>query len=140
MTNNMKLPIKGCCLCGVVSFEVKENPLRTGFCYCRSCQIKSGSGHVGLLAFDRGAINISGAVKWYGAVGGSGKPKQHGFCPECGTIMFGKPELWAHIVVVYVGSLNNPAEFSPEINNWTYDMQTWDCVNDKLTSYNKNPG
>ncbi|MBI5448317.1 MAG: GFA family protein, partial [Gammaproteobacteria bacterium] len=96
----MKLPISGRCLCGAISYEISKQPKRTGFCYCRSCQIKSGSDHVAYLAVEIESINISGAIKWYQSIGDSGKTKQHGFCPECGSVLFGKPKLWPLIFVV----------------------------------------
>ncbi len=135
----MKLPIIGQCLCQAVKYEISEQPKRVGFCYCRSCQIKSGSGHLAYIAVLINAVKITGPVKWYQSLGDSGKYKQHGFCAECGSVLFGKPELWPHILAVYLGSLESPAEVKIDVNTWLQDMQPWDCCNNDLLSFDKNP-
>ena len=140
MTHIMQLPIKGRCLCEAICYDVNELPKRTGLCYCRSCQIKSGSGHLAYLAFSIDAVNLTGPVKWYQSIGDSGELKQHGFCPECGTILFGKPTFWPQILAIYAGSLDIPSEYNPEINLWVQDAQSWDHVNDELKIFEKNPG
>ena len=82
----VKLPITGQCLCGNVKYSFTQEPKEKGLCYCRSCQRKSGSSHIAYLADKESHVKIMGTVKWYGAVGESGHPKQHGFCSECGSV------------------------------------------------------
>lgn len=136
----MKLPIIGRCLCAQISFSIMKEPKRTGLCHCRSCQIKSGSSHIAYMAFEIEAVKITGSVKWYKAVGDSGKFKQHGFCSNCGSNLFAKPDLWSHILVVYAGALDNPETYKPQINIWMQDALAWICLDHKLEGFNKNPG
>jgi len=140
MSHISTLPITGRCLCGDIKFQITQQPRKMGLCFCRSCQIKSGSDHIAFISVEVDAANIDGPIKWYQAVGDSGKPKRHGFCPNCGTNLFGKPDLWPHILIVYAGALDNPTVYKPAINIWLEDAPAWACVDTNLPKFNKNPG
>lgn len=135
----MKLPITGHCLCGAVKYDILERPKRTGLCYCNSCQRKSGGNHIAYLAINPDAIKIIGEIKWYQTIGDSGQPKQHGFCPNCGTNLFAKSALWSNIFIVYAGSLDHSNDYSPEINIWLEEAPSWACINQNLPGFKKNP-
>ena len=42
-------PVKGSCLCGSVTFEIKGPPLAFRYCHCSRCRKASGSAHVANL-------------------------------------------------------------------------------------------
>ena len=134
-----QLPITGHCLCGDIQFEITQEPLRAGLCHCRSCQIKSGADHIAYIAVAKEAVNIQGESSWFQAVGGSGQSKKHGFCSRCGSNLFGKPQHWPHILVVYIGALDKPNDFKPEVNIWMQDALTWSCIDKNLENFEKNP-
>lgn len=136
----MKKMIKGHCLCQKVQYQLHDEPKAVGCCYCKSCQIKSGSDHIVYLAFEKNFVTIDGPVKWYETTGDSGKTKQHGFCSECGSTLFGKPQLWPHIMIVYSGSLLDSSQYEPKINLWVQDAPRWACLNKLLETYDGNPG
>ncbi len=136
----MQLPISGQCLCKAVQYKINKQPKRNGLCFCRSCQIKTGSSHIAYLAVESHAVEISGLVKWFESIGESGNAKHHGFCGQCGTNLFGKPTLWPDIIVVYAGSLNNPSDYQPEVIVWTQEKPSWACINKELTTFDQNPG
>lgn len=135
----MKLPITGQCLCGNIKYSFAQEPKEKGLCYCRSCQRKSGSSHIAYLAGKESYVEMTGSVKWYGAVGESGRSKQHGFCPECGSVLFGKSEFWPGILAVYAGSLDEPKNYKPRVNIWICDAPSWACLDDRLPKVEKNP-
>jgi len=131
--------IKGRCLCGAIKYEIADQPKEIGHCYCRDCQIKSGSDQLVYLAFALNALNIIGPIKWYPSVGDSGSPKKHGFCPECGSTLVGTTEHWPNLVVVYAGSLLDNSSFKPKSNIWVKDAPKWSCIDSRLKSFDKNP-
>lgn len=131
--------LTGHCLCEAISYQISSKPKVTGYCYCKSCQIKSGSDRLVYLACAINTVWIRGPVKWYESMGDSGEPKQHGFCSECGSTLFGKPQHWSHLLIVYAGSLDNSSEILPKKNLWLQDAPSWSCVNHKLESYDQNP-
>lgn len=139
MANNFTLPITGNCLCKKVNFSISAHPKRIGLCHCKSCQIKSGSDHIAYMAVEKNAVDIKGTVKWFDAIGDSGEAKQHGFCPECGTNLFGKPTHWPHILVVYLGALHQSEQFKPEVNIWMSDALPWESIDNSLEKFDRNP-
>lgn len=58
---------------------------------------------------------------------------------NCGSRLFGKPELWPHIFIVYAGSLDDKTDYMPQRNIWLQDAQSWTCINHDLESFEKNP-
>ncbi len=135
----MKLPISGGCLCGAIRYEISQQPKQATVCYCRTCQLRSGSDNMPLLVIAVEAITTTGAIKWYQGVGDSGKAKYNGFCAECGSTLFGKLDLWPHIWVVCAGTLDSPEAYHPEVNLWLEDAQPWTCINEDLPGFAKNP-
>lgn len=135
----MTLPITGRCLCQQVAYRIDQLPQRTGLCYCRSCQIKSGSQSIAYLACMADNVEIKGEVKWFTSIGDSGEDKQHGFCPSCGSNLFAKPNCWPHVLVVYAGSLDRPEQYHPAINLWLREAAAWAVIDHELRSFEKNP-
>jgi len=139
MTNDIQLPITGRCLCGQVKYSLTETPKRSGLCYCRSCQIKSGSENIAFIIAGAESVSIIGPIKWYQTTGSSGKAKQHGFCSNCGSHLFGKPNLWPRILSIYASSLDHPKLYKPEMNIWLAEAPAWACVDQSLKNFDKNP-
>ncbi|KTD32709.1 GFA family protein [Legionella israelensis] len=136
----MSSPIDGQCLCKKVQYKLHAEPKAVGCCYCKSCQIKSGSDHIVYLAFEHDAVTLEGEIKWYTSIGDSGLLKQHGFCPECGANLFAKPEHWSHLLIVYAGSLIDSSNYAPKTNLCVKDAPKWSCMNESLISFEGNPG
>ena len=131
--------IDGQCLCGQVVYTLNSEPKTIGCCYCKSCQIKSGSDHIIYLACEADLVTINGPVKWYQSIGNSGLPKQHGFCSECGSTLFGKPKHWPNLLIVYAGSLLDSSIYSPKTNLWVQDAPKWSCIDESLKTFSGNP-
>lgn len=136
----MTVEIKGQCLCGVIKYSIADQPKEVGHCYCKQCQLISGSDHLVYVAFDLNKLNVSGPVTWYSMVGDSGLVKKHGFCSKCGSTLFGTAEYWPDLVVVYAGSLLDSSSIQPEVNIWVQSAPKWSCIDDQLKSFDKNPG
>ncbi len=135
----MKLPITGRCLCGQVNYEINAEPMAMGLCHCRSCQKETGSSYLPWLAVSDNAVTSQGDIKWYSAAGDSGQPVQRGFCPNCGSTVFGKPEAIEGLRSVAASSLDDPSLFQPQMQIWTEDAAPWTHLNPDLVTFEKNP-
>lgn len=135
----MTLPIHGACLCKKIQYRINAMPKAVGCCYCKTCQIKSGSDHIVYLACEIETVSIEGSVKWYSSIGSSGLPKQHGFCAECGSTLFGMPEHWPHLIIVYAGSLFDSSSYIPQTNLWIKEAPKWSCIDKSLKTFVGNP-
>ena len=131
--------IKGSCLCGKIRYEADGVPLFGVFCHCCDCQKLSGSGHVPVMGVAKSMFRVTGEPKSYGVRGASGKIATRNFCGDCGSLLFGTPEVVPDIVTIYVGSLEDSSMFEPRYVQFTRDRPAWDNFRSSLPEYETTP-
>lgn len=132
--------MSGGCLCGRVRYETDAEPAWTAICYCRDCQRASGSGYMPVMGVRRADMRISGETKAFEVAAQRGPSTRH-FCPTCGSLIFGGVEGPAdQTMSVYVGTLDDPSGWSPQIAIFTRSRQPWDCAVAGATEYEAMPG
>ena len=117
--------LTGGCACGRVRYEADGQPRFSVFCHCRDCQRASGTGGVPVMGAAIATFRVTGAPASYVAKGGSQKDAIRHFCPACGSLLFGTPQVVPDTVTLYVGSLDDPAVFKPEFAMFTRDRPQW---------------
>ena len=122
--------ITGGCLCGAVRYQTDGQPLVGLRCYCRDCQRASGSTGLPVMIVDKKQFKVTGKTGISAVTGGSGRKAIRHFCPDCGSLLFGTPEVAPEIVTVYVGSLDDPSVFEPAFAQFTRDRPAWDRRSD----------
>jgi hypothetical protein len=55
------------------------------------------------------ALKITGAIKYYDKTADSGNMLSRGFCPECGSSLFGKTSAMPELAMITAGSLDDRA-------------------------------
>lgn len=130
---------KGCCLCGAVRYECSAEPVWSGNCHCRDCQRISGGGYVSTLFVPEDTVTITGEVKYFDKNGDSGHRVTRGFCPTCGSQVFGKPDILPGVLGIRAGSLDNPALYHPTMDIYTASAQPWDVMNPDLPKFPQLP-
>ena len=79
----------GGCACGKVRFYSIGKPVKTGLCYCRYCQLRTGTAFGISVYFIKDNLVIeSGNLKKYPFTTESGNTFETSFCTNCGTSMF----------------------------------------------------
>lgn len=131
--------ITGGCLCGAVRYEFAAEPMFPGYCHCRQCQKRSGSGHATAFAIPAASLQITGEVKRYASTADSGNTVQHGFCPECGSTVTGNSTGIPDLAVIHAGSLDNPSVFKPSMHVYAATAQPWDPIHDDLPRFDAMP-
>ena len=132
--------MSGGCLCARVRYETDAEPAWTAICYCRDCQRASGSGYMPVMGVRRADMRISGETKAFEVAAQRGPSTRH-FCPTCGSLIFGGVEGPAdQTMSVYVGTLDDPSGWSPQIAIFTRSRQPWDCAVAGATEYEAMPG
>lgn len=134
----MTTPFTGGCLCGAIRYECSAEPVAMGNCHCRDCQRVTGSAFATTLLVPCSAVTITGDVKYYEATGDSGGIVRRGFCPTCGSRLFGKPAI-PDLMSIMAGSLDDPSWFRPGIDCYTASAQPWDYMNPELPKFEKLP-
>lgn len=131
--------LTGGCLCGAVRYSLAGAPLARGLCHCRDCQRASGSGHVPWIAAPRAALAVVGTTSSYATTGGSGRPTTRHFCPACGSLLYGVPEMAEGVVTVYAGGLDDPSAFAPQVAVYVKDRCAWDAPAIERPSFERLP-
>lgn len=125
----------GGCLCGAVRYKCSAEPVWSGNCHCRDCQKLSGGAYIPTLFVPENLVTISGEVKYYEKNGDSGHRVRRGFCPTCGSQLFGKPELVPGVLGIRAGSFDNPALYQPSMDVYVASAQPWDVMNPDLPKF-----
>src|SRR4051812_29546423 len=101
----------GRCLCGAVTYECTAEPIVMGNCHCRDCQRATGGAYAPGLLFPRAAVVIRGEVRYFDVVGDSGDSISRGFCPTCGSRLFGQGAAFPQVISILAGTLDDPTCF-----------------------------
>jgi hypothetical protein len=88
----MTTPLTGGCTCGAVRYECAAESVMAFNCHCRDCQRATGGAYVPAVVVPRNALRVTGEVRYFGVRGESGQILNRGFCPHCGSRLFGKPD------------------------------------------------
>lgn len=123
----MTMKVDGACLCGHVHFEAEVDPRRVVLCHCIDCQVSSGCAMAWLVVVvdDRFALK-HGALKTFIKTAESGRLRELGFCPECGTRIVSRPvggELGN--IALRVGALRQRDLLRPRVHLWARSAQPW---------------
>ena len=128
------MKIDGACHCGQITYEAEIDPEKIVICHCTDCQTLSGTAFRTVTHSREGSFKLlSGQLKEYIKTGGSGAGRPQGFCPECGTPIYGTsvgdgPK--AHSL--RVGTIRQRDALVPTTQVWTRSRQPW--VPEELTA------
>jgi hypothetical protein len=131
--------ITGGCLCGALRYRAEGEPKFQGLCHCRNCQRLGGGGHAGVLCFDEAAVTVEGATRAYAATGGSGRTATRFSCSTCNSIVYGTAEVMPGLINLYAGSLDDTAQFKPQMAIFTRSRPAWDQSSRDLTCFETVP-
>jgi len=126
-------------MCGAVRYECSAEPLIAANCHCHDCQRATGSAYASVFFVPRNAIKITGEVKYYESKGDSGNSIRRGFCPACGSRLFGLPAVMPENISIMAGSLDDASRHKPAFDIYTSSAAPWDYMNPELAKFPKMP-
>jgi|SRR5579863_6678376 len=132
--------ITGGCLCGAVRYTAETDPTSATICHCRDCQKFTGSPFAALVLVSRENLTIEGALKTFSSIGGSGNPILRHFCPECGSSVAEEPGTRPGIMVLNVGTFDDPSLAKPGREIFRDDAIGWVQVAGEMPRFAKRPG
>jgi hypothetical protein len=127
--------MNGGCLCGAVRYCSDAAPLYQVYCHCRDCQKASGSANAPIIFFNEASLTVEGEVRYYTSKGSSGKDIHRGFCPTCGSQLFGRLERMPGLLSIRAGTLDDPAAFQPRARIHVSQAAPWDLMDPALRAF-----
>ena len=131
--------ITGGCLCGAVRYTAEAEAASATVCHCRDCQKFTGSVFAALIMVPKTALTLTGPVKTFTGVGGSGKPILRHFCPECGSSIAEEPGTRPGMVILTVGTFDDPSVATPAREIFRDDAVPWVQVQGDILRFAKAP-
>ena len=121
------MKIDGRCHCGFVTYEAEIDPEKVMICHCTDCQTLSGSAFRTVALTREGGFNLlSGEVKTYVKIGGSGARRPQAFCPECGSPIYATSEGdGPKVYGIRLGTSRQRHELVPRAQIWCRAAQPW---------------
>jgi hypothetical protein len=129
----------GGCACGAIRSECTAEPIMAGHCQCVDCQKSSGAGHGSHLAVPKAAVKLTGRPSEYRRKADSGSTVTHGFCPTCGSPIYGESSGMPGMITLRAGSLDDPGRFRPQMVVYTARGRAWDHLDPALPRFERMP-
>lgn len=135
------MQVEGGCYCGAVRYRAEGDAMFKGQCHCRECQyISGGSPNVFLGMPEAGFAWTKGAPKAFRR-SDLDNPVTREFCADCGTHLLSKAPALPGVVLLKVGTLDDPAVFEgPQMVIYTVDKQPFHQVPEGVPTFERTPG
>ncbi len=134
------MDVSGRCYCGAIRYTASGDPVIKVQCHCRECQYLSG-----------GSVNVTMGMPADGFTYTQGAPQQfkrpdleqgvtREFCGNCGTQLVSRAPVLEGVVLLKVGTLDDPSVFTPDIAIFTVDQQAFHQIAEGMPSFERMPG
>jgi hypothetical protein len=134
-----EMKLEGRCYCGNVRYVAEGEPMLQAQCHCRECQyITGGAPNTFIVMPAAGHKYTKGTPKAF-TRSDLERAVTREFCPDCGTHLATKPP-GRPVVVVKVGTLDDPAQFTPQMAIFTVDKQPFHQIPEGLKTFERRPG
>jgi hypothetical protein len=125
----------GACLCGAIRYECSGTPVFQFNCHCRDCQRCTGAAFAPILFFPKSAVVVHGKARYFAMTGKSGGQIRRGFCPDCGSHLFGDVDLMPDHLSIRAGTLDDPSLFQPKADIFVSHANHWDPMDPALAKF-----
>jgi hypothetical protein len=114
--------IEGGCFCGKIRYQIDPGEYPAANCHCTMCRRVHAAPYVSWLVVPTDKFSyLDGSPK---ILKSSEKGVRY-FCSDCGTHIACVNESHADIVDITIGSLDDPAPFSPSMDVFTDTRLDW---------------
>jgi hypothetical protein len=134
------MKFEGGCLCGKVRYSGEAEPIFAGVCHCTNCQKSSGTAFNTVVAVPKPTITMTGPVKTYEGKGDTGNAVFKLFCPECGSPVAEEAAIMADVVMIPVGTLDDPSTATPAMQIYCDSAMPWAVLEGGIQRFPKMPG
>ena len=134
--------VQGSCHCGAIRYEAEVDAGGVSICHCSDCQILTGTAfRVSVPAVPGTSRWLSGSPRVYVKTADSGRPREQGFCEQCGTPLYAtSPGPEPRLYNLRVGPLAQRLQLTPAREIWCGSQVPWLATLGTLTRSEKSPG
>ncbi len=131
---------EGSCGCGAIHYVFQDKPINSAFCYCKECQIRTGSDKWFGLWVPKAKLSFTKDTPVsFTRVSDAGNNVHMLFCGRCGTTLCGEVEAKG-IYSVSVATLNNGHDMSPNMAIFTASAPDWALFPEGVPKFDTLPG
>ena len=134
------MDFSGRCYCGAITYTASGEPAIKVQCHCRECQYVAG-----------GSANVTIGMPADGFKYTKGKPAsfkrpdlENGvtreFCGNCGTQILSQAPGLPGVMLIKVGTMDDPSMFTPDLAIFTADKQAFQHIPEGMPAYEGFPG
>ena len=106
----------GKCLCGKINYKCDAEPKAIFNCHCEDCRRATGSVFGTNLFVPEDKVEIFGKVSSYSHTSDSGSTMTKRFCPNCGSLLFGKNSAKINVLSIRAGTVDQLDLIKPVVN------------------------
>jgi hypothetical protein len=133
------MKLEGGCLCGKVRYSGEAEPIFVGVCHCTNCQKSSGTAFNAVIAVPKPTVSLTGTVSTYEGRGDTGNAVYKLFCPECGSPVAEEAAIMADVVMIPIGTLDDPSAAKPAMQIYCDSAQPWALLEGEIQRFAKMP-
>ncbi len=132
---------EGGCLCGEVRYQVTGEPIISGVCHCKKCQLRTGSAFGVSFYFKETQVKIikGNLTSYKYHLEESGRWIRTEFCPICGTTVTYTTGFFPGSRSITGGTLDNPNCFKISAHYWTRSAHQWMVYPEDVPKYLTQP-
>jgi hypothetical protein len=117
-------PVTGACACGAVRFAIDAPLHDCGYCHCRRCQVRTGTGSALSAVVAPGSFTITQGGELVGVWRPEGgNPKS--FCTACGGALWAGEPTGEGMIAVRIGVLEADPGIAPRWRQWLDSAPPW---------------
>ncbi len=131
---------EGGCYCGQIRYTAATPPQGAMQCHCRECQYITGGHPNAIVFFARDDFRFTKGTPAEFARDDLETPVTRFFCPNCGTGIGTRSPRRPDMMIVKVGTLDDPSQFKPQAAIFTIDKQPFHALPEGVPSYERLPG
>lgn len=101
----------GACRCGLISAEMKAEPVHASYCHCRDCRKQTGAPVMAFVVFNDQDVTWFGTPKTFRSGG-----VERSFCEHCGSQIGYRDDELPGEVYLTLGFMDEPERYPPSFH------------------------
>ena len=101
----------GVCRCGLISADMRAEPILRSYCHCRDCRKQTGAPVMAFVAFREQDVDWFGTPKTFRSAG-----VERSFCEHCGSQIGYRDDKLPGEIYFSLGFMDDPEEYPPTLH------------------------